>query len=150
MHDWGAAICQACCSEYQLTGVVRKPLHLSLYHLPPWATPPAALVFSYFLNRVQQSSWPGLWASYLLPAQLRWQACATTLSFYWLRGVSLTFCSDLPWTMILPISASWVAKITDVSYHTWILPSFLHLPFPFSFRSQSPYSHILICLKLNK
>jgi hypothetical protein len=37
-----------------------------------------------------------------------------------------------------------------VSYHTWILPSFLHLPFPFSFLSQSPYSHILICLKLNK
>jgi hypothetical protein len=39
---------------------------------------------------------------------------------YWLRrgrGVSLNFCPGCPWTPILPISASWVDGIIEVSHH---------------------------------
>jgi hypothetical protein len=41
-------------------------------------------------------------------------------------GVSLTFCTGWPWTLILLISASWVAGITGMSHHAWSCNIFLN------------------------
>jgi hypothetical protein len=35
-------------------------------------------------------------------------------------GVSWIFCTGWPWTAILQVSASWVARITDLSHHSWL------------------------------
>jgi hypothetical protein len=40
-------------------------------------------------------------------------------AFYWLKGVLANVCLGWPWTAILPISASRVARSTDISYHAW-------------------------------
>jgi hypothetical protein len=36
-----------------------------------------------------------------------------------LDGISWTFCPGCPWTMILPISACQIARITGVSHCVW-------------------------------
>jgi hypothetical protein len=57
------------------------------------------------------------WSS-LPPAKLELQAYAS-VSSYWLRWESSElFAWGWPWTAILPIWASPVARITDVSHHT--------------------------------
>jgi hypothetical protein len=51
-------------------------------------------------------------------------------AFYW-DGVSCTFCPDWPQTAILPISASWVVRISGLSHLAWnsLLGKFINLHF---------------------
>jgi hypothetical protein len=59
-------------------------------------------------------------------SSLEWQAHTTAPTIGWDR-VSLTSCPHWPWTMILPISTSRVAKITGVSQSCLAMGSFLKI-----------------------
>jgi hypothetical protein len=79
---------------------------------------------------LHQSSWSWLFliGFCLCPAQLAQQSSNLCFPAHWYAvhhhaigwdEVSQTFWQGLPWTRILPISASQVAKITGLSQHAW-------------------------------
>jgi hypothetical protein len=88
-----------------------------------WATPPALFALGYFSDTVLRFAWASLslWCSYL------WPFCVAGVTGTWhhnwlidWHGLSLMFFLCWSWTMILLISASWVVRITDVSYCIWL------------------------------
>jgi hypothetical protein len=64
--------------------------------------------------------------------------------FFFLHRVSLIIFPGWLWTAVLLISASWVAKITDMSHQHWALSSWHSLPCLLCFS----YTGLLVCTYL--
>jgi hypothetical protein len=72
------------------------------------------------LNRISHLcfSRPGLWSSYSYFLHRWHDRCTSPCSVFIEMGSGELFCEVWPWTTILLISASRVARITEVSYCT--------------------------------
>jgi hypothetical protein len=83
-----------------------------------WATPPALSVLAIFLDRVFIYAWDTCIKIFLVV--LLWAAGMTGVYHHTHPLVSQNF---LPWSVILLISASQVARITGLSNHTqpWLI-----------------------------
>jgi hypothetical protein len=104
-------------------GFELRALHLPGRCSTTWAILPTLFIFRIFLfvflNWVSHlcPGWPRLWSSYLcFLCRLGWKA-HDTMPRYVSRWGRELFCSDWPWTTILLISTSQVARITDKSQH---------------------------------
>jgi hypothetical protein len=86
-----------------------------------WDMTPSLFASGYFWDMVLFYAWSGLVQDHLICASLSswgWQVHPTTPS-HWLRWVLWTFCLGWPWTAILPISSSQIARIAGLSHYTW-------------------------------
>jgi hypothetical protein len=91
-----------------------------LGHLSDTSSP---FCFSYFSDRISCFGWgwPEPWLSYLhlLSSWYYTHISTTSCLFVEMGGVLLSFCPCWPWLLILPVSASWIARITSMRYLTW-------------------------------
>jgi hypothetical protein len=100
-------------------GFELKLSYTSSYTSTTWAMPPASPSFphsGYFWDRVSLFAWAGL--DYNLPiytSQSSWDdRCSLPHQAFFVE--KQTFCLGWPWTTILLILASWVARIIGLSY----------------------------------
>jgi hypothetical protein len=99
--------------------------HLLGKHSNTWATHLALLQLFWKWGLVFCSGLSGPWPSYFrLPVITGVTDTAPCPAFFCWGGVSLTFLSGLPGTMICPISASLVSRITGVSHQH---PTYFHV-----------------------
>jgi hypothetical protein len=83
-----------------------------LYHLSHSASP---FCVGYFWGRVSLYTWAGLQYDSICASQHSWDDSHFAQPFSW-DVVMQTFCPEWPWTAILLISTSWVARSTGLNH----------------------------------
>jgi hypothetical protein len=99
-------------------GVELRTLHLLSRYCTSSAMPTALFAY-YFWDRAPHYAWAGLDHDPPIYASLcswaEWHHAHLLVEM----GNLENFLPGLPWTIILPISTSWIARITSLSHHAW-------------------------------